>query len=193
MATRADITPELCRQLLRYEPETGKLFWRERSAEFFNPTIGRWGAVKSADSIALGWNNKYAGAEAFTANSRGYRTGRILDLQFFAHRVIWAMVHDEWPAEGMDVDHINGNPADNRIANLRCVSHQDNGRNVKRPANNTSGRIGVSQDKRTGHWAAYIGHGKDRNRIGTFASFEDACQARANAEAQEGYHDNHGR
>jgi len=35
MADRADITPELLRQLLRYEPETGKLFWKARTPDMF--------------------------------------------------------------------------------------------------------------------------------------------------------------
>jgi len=35
MAKRADITPELCRQLMRYDQETGKLFWRPRPASMW--------------------------------------------------------------------------------------------------------------------------------------------------------------
>jgi hypothetical protein len=148
MADKPDITPELCRQLLRYEPETGKLFWKARPASFFAHSFNRWGGIKTAETNALIWNRKYAGKEAFTANSRGYRTGRMFDWQYFAHRVIWAIVYGEWPVVGMDIDHINGDKSDNRIANLRCVSHQENGQNAKRPNNNTSGRIGVSYNRR---------------------------------------------
>lgn len=78
MATRADITPELLRQLLRYEPETGKLFWRLRSREYF-----------STENRFLSWNALYAGKEALTADTgAGYRHGAVLCHLFKAHRVV---------------------------------------------------------------------------------------------------------
>lgn len=182
MADRSTITPELCRQLLRYEPETGRLFWLRRPASMFNS--------QRACNV---WNGRYADKEAFTADANGYRVGRILDMPFKAHRVGWAMVHGTWPQAGFDVDHINGNPSDNRIINLRAVPHQENGRNIKRASTNSSGRTGVSFNKATSRWEAYIGDGRARQRLGHFARLEDACAAREDAERRNGYHRNHGR
>lgn len=182
MATRSDITPELCRQLLRYEPETGKLFWLFRPREMF----------KSQRSMNV-WNARYAGQQAFTADSGGYRVGRIQDMMFRAHRVAWAIVHGVWPVEGHDVDHINGAPGDNRLCNLRSVPHQVNNQNNRRPTNNSSGHVGVSWNKHFSRWEAYIGDGTSRTRLGMFDALDAACAARKNAEAERGYHPNHGR
>lgn len=182
MADRADITPELCRQLLRYDPETGKLYWRERPREMFRDSRGY-----------AAWSARYPGREAFTALSRGYRTGKILDVQFFAHRVAWAIVHGAWPAPESDIDHINGDGCDNRMANLREVSHLQNGRNIKRPTSNTSGYIGVSWDARKRKWAAYIGARETRRFLGYFSTPSEAGQARVAAQLADGYHPNHGR
>lgn len=57
--------------------------------------------------------------------------------------------------EGMDVDHINGNGLDNRKSNLRIVTHQNNQFNMR--SNRGSSKYkGVSFDKQTGLWRAYI-------------------------------------
>jgi len=182
MADRSTITPELCRQLLHYEPETGRLFWKRRPREMF--------ASKRGHSI---WNARYADRRAFTALSLGYYVGRIHDMMFRANRVAWAITNGEWPAPGFDVDHINGDPADDRISNLRAVPHRENGKNIKRPTTNTSGQIGVSFNKRSSRWDAYIGDGKGRVMLGNFTEFAHAVAARKRAEMENGYHPNHGR
>lgn len=182
MAERADITPELCRQLLRYEPESGKLYWRPRPREMFE--AARHHAV---------WNARYAGTEAFTAvKAQGHLTGRIMDVQFQAHRVVWAIAYGDWPASDHDVDHINGHPSDNRLQNLRSVPHQANGRNTKRFGSNTSGQTGVSWNRNARKWEAYISD-SGRRSLGLFDRLEDARQARKEGEARAGYHANHGR
>ena len=182
MTTRSDITPELCRQLLRYDPETGKLFWRRRPREMF----------VDARSCSV-WNARYADKQAFTASMNGYRVGRILDFAFKAHRVAWAMTMNEWPPADHDVDHINGNPSDNRIQNLRSVPHQTNNMNNRRPKDNKSGHVGVSWNKRVGRWEAYISAAGKRQTLGHFTNIDDAISIRKNAEIAHGYHPNHGR
>ena len=39
MAPKALPSPEVLRQLLCYEPDTGKLFWKERSRDMFDTTL----------------------------------------------------------------------------------------------------------------------------------------------------------
>lgn len=91
-----------------------------------------------------------------------------------------------------DIDHINGDPSDNRFVNLRNVSHQDNGRNMKLNKASTSGCPGVGFDKRRNVWCARI-HLNYRNKfLGQFKSFDEAVAARRAAEVEFGFHENHG-
>lgn len=178
-----NITPELLRKLLRYDPDTGKLYWLPRTADFFSAR-----STHSIEHSCCAWNAKNAGKEAFTALSNGYRTGAIFRRNFGAQRIVWAIVHGEWPDQ---IDHINGVRSDNRLCNLRSVSGAENQRNMKRPANNQSGHIGVTWDKQRSRWRAEIGG--DTKFIGRFRSLGEAVAARKSAENERGYHPNHGR
>lgn len=192
MADRADITPELCRQLLRYEPETGKLFWRERSADTFSPYRNRWGGINSAEVMAKTWNSTRSGIEAFTCiNANGYLSGRIDRKGFLAHRVIWAMVTGAWPENS--IDHIDGSRTNNRFDNLREADHRINGMNTQLRTDNKSGRIGVHWCSKTGKWAAEIMVNQKTIYLGRHIDLADACAARDAAENLYGFHKNHGR
>lgn len=83
---------------------------------------------------------------------------------------------------GMDVDHINGNPLDNRRSNLRICTHKENSRNTKLAKNNTSGAIGVRWDKTKNKWLARIKVDYKDIHIGRFNNFKDAVKARKDAE-----------
>ena len=182
MAKRADITPELCRQLLRYEPETGRFFWRPRPVELFPD-------VRSANS----WNTRYAGKETFnhtTHRRRDHLSGRIFDMSFPSARVAWAIVHGVWPTE--HIDHIDGDGLNNRIANLRDVSNAVNHRNCWRASNNTSGTTGVSLSKRCGKWEAYIKIDGKRYGLGHWRTLAEAKAARFAAQKIAGFSERHG-
>lgn len=185
MADRSIITPELCRQLLRYEPETGKLFWRKRTAAM----LLRHG-IRDSGFIRQ-WHGRFAGKEALASLHDGYRVGRIFNTMMRAHRVIWAIIHGEWPTD--DIDHINGDRSDNRISNLRAVVRRTNCRNVSLRSNNTSGCVGVSWSKSKNRWAAQIGVEGRVIPLGRFKIYEDAVTARKAAERRFGFHPNHGR
>ncbi len=178
--TMIEDDPTLLREILKYDPETGVLTWRVRGVAWF---------VK--DEQAEAWNARYAGKPAFVVfDTRGYLNGKIFSHRYFAHRVIWALVHGVWPER---VDHISGVRTDNRIANLRNVSGVENDRNRKRPITNTSGVIGVVWHKGKQRWVAQIGVDNRMIFIGQFADFEEAVAARKAAEVEYGYHENHGR
>lgn len=149
MAERALPTPAELRQLLRYEPETGKLFWR----------------------VTLS-NRAPAGREAFTCISHGYRTGRIRGLMLRAHRVIWAMVHDRWPPEM--IDHINCDRSDNRIENLREATAAENVLNRPVRHDSASGLKCVHFQKRENAWTSYLRINGRRKHLGYFATAEEA-------------------
>lgn len=84
------------------------------------------------------------------------------------------------------VDHINGNRADNRKANLRCCSRAENSRNRKVSSTNKSGVTGVFYDSERGKWSANIIFNAKRIYLGRFESKEDAVRARL-AKEQELY------
>jgi hypothetical protein len=105
--------------------------------------------------------------------------------------VIWCHVYGEWPEKNLVIDHINGDEKDNRIQNLRLVTHSENNKNSSRPKSNTSGVIGVH--KKRGKWIAQIQENYKKITVGSFDSFEDAVKARKEAELKYGFHENHGR
>lgn len=167
-------SPETLRKLLRYDPETGKLFWRHRNVEFFKD--GKY----SASRACLVWNARHEGAEALTAvKDGGYLHGNIFRQRHRAHRVIWAMQVGEWPH--LEIDHINGNPSDNRMENLRLATGAENSRNQKMLASNTSGHKNVSYIKRKGKWLARLNIGGGKIWQREFADKQDAAQAAAEA------------
>jgi hypothetical protein len=165
MAKRDLPSPDILRQLLRYEPDTGKLFWLPRSQGMF-PTLPEWKR----------WNARYAGVEAFaTLQSNGYRIGHIQGRKYYAHRVIWALAHGRWPTS--QIDHVNCVMDDNRLTNLREASGAQNQRNKGRMANNTSGFKGVSWNARDKKWQALIATEGRNRHVGYFDTPEEAHAA----------------
>ncbi len=180
MAADQFITQSLLLELLSYNPETGELIWKKRASAMFNETR------QTRDHNAAIWNGRYAGKTATSIAVTGYRETSIFAVKVSAHRLIWMMVHGEWP---QNIDHINGDRTDNRIANLRNVSTEENNRNLSRRVTNKSGCTGVYWVSSHGKWRASIG----TRIIGMFLSKEAAIAARKAAEVSEGYHQNHGR
>lgn len=171
MAPKPLPSQEVLRQLLRYEPETGKLYWLPRSAAQMHVTDPR-----GADWAANQWNSRNSGKEAFTyADRRGYRHGKIDGVLYQAHRVIWKMVHGVDPDT---IDHINGDTGDNRLANLRDCTNAENSRNYAKPDGGSSRYRGVAWVKRDQKWAASISNGEGGKRsLGHHATEEDAARA----------------
>jgi len=170
---------ETLRKLLRYDGDTGRLFWLPRD---------------SSEPRSAWWQSMYADKEALTSLSDGYRCGIIKGKTYKAHRVIWAMHFGYWPDGGWEIDHIDGNRTNNRLPNLRLVTRADNCRNRARGARNKSGHVGVAWSPRHNSWYAHIGIGNRKTKtLGYFKSIDDAVHARKAAEIQFGFHSNHGR
>lgn len=185
MAAKELPSQEVLLQLLRYEPETGKLYWLERDVSWFTN-----GVRHTATHQSRKWNSKNAGREAFSTPSTGYLKGAVLNKAFLAHRVIWKMVYG---VDADHIDHISGQRDDNRLENLRNVSATGNARNMGIPSHNTSGVMGLSFDKARRQWAAYITLADRKKSIGRFHCFGQAIKARKEAERRHGFHANHGR
>lgn len=183
---RDDVTPEIVRELLNYNPQTGVLTWKERDPKWF-PDEGR----------SKAWNVRCANKQAFTCRDgrrKQYFTGRIFGIGFQAHRVAWAHYYGHWPKQQIDhVESANGEFSDNRISNLRDVSPSENQRNRLLLSNNNSGVCGVYWHKRDRSWRAQIAVNASVIYLGTFKSKAEAIATRRDAERRHGFHPNHGR
>jgi len=154
---------EHVRSLLDYDPETGVFIWRERSEDLFR-TKNAWGA----------WNTRYAGKQAGTCDSNGYIVITVNGRRYKAHRLAWLYVYDVLPKKG--IDHIDENPRNNRIANLREANCSENQRNRGAQRNNSSGYKGVSRTC-DGRWRAFINHHRKKIYLGQFDTPEKAHAA----------------
>src|SRR5690625_4177735 len=98
-------------ECFRYDPESGSITWRNRPPEHF--------ATKQAYST---WNKRFAGKEAggvasiHHAPDYLYRKIRFCGRDYLAHRLAWALHVGAFPEKALQIDHIDGNPLNNRIA-----------------------------------------------------------------------------
>jgi len=116
------------------------------------------------------------GKKAGFIMSHGYVGICIGGRDYTAHRLAWLHVHGVWPTA--NIDHINGNRSDNRIANLRDVNQSVNMQNVYAPkSNNKSGYRGVSWHKQRNKFTARIKVDGKYRSLGLHDSAEAAAAA----------------
>jgi hypothetical protein len=164
-----------------------------RESYFELPSIAESFQYRDGNLISLHNTSQYIAGDVVGClnKSDGYVSIRHNGKLHQAHRVIWEL-HYGGIANGLQIDHVNHIRSDNRIENLRLVSSTGNARNHSLQSNNKTGIPGV----KAGPCASYlvnIGHQGRQIHIGSFSDFFEACCARKSAEAQHGYHQNHGR
>jgi HNH endonuclease/AP2 domain len=144
------LTREKLQEVLHYDQDSGQFTWLTTS------------------------NRKKAGERAGTTVSHRYRKIQVYNKIYYEHRLAWLYVYGEFPQDV--IDHIDGNGLNNKIENLRCVSHSGNMQNQLRPhKNNKLKALGVTQTK-NGKFRAQIFHKKIK-RLGVFDTVEQASQA----------------
>jgi len=149
---------------LDYDPATGIFTWRYRPDR------------------TVQWNGKWAGKPAGSVDTSRSSSGisiRISRRHYKAHRIAWRIIYGKWPLE--DIDHINGDPHDNRIENLRLATRTQNSGNMRLARHNTSGFKGVTWAKKPERWQAQIKCHGNHYFLGHFDTPEEAhaayCQA----------------
>jgi hypothetical protein len=145
------------RELFDYNPDTGALRWR------ISPSM----RTKAGDPC--GFLNR---------NEKGRPIGIRISInghQHYAHRLIWALHHGFWPERFLMIDHKNGDPADNRIANLRIATGSQNAGNSARQSNSGTGFKGVTRNGRG--WQASLTTATKDYYLGTFDTPQEAHAA----------------
>lgn len=168
-----NITQELLLELIEFDFNSGRMWWKTRSAKHFKE------GYRTKEGNAAAWNKKHVGNETFLSVCTGRQFGRIFGENLFKHRVLWLAYYGEWPTAS--VDHIDRNPLNNSIFNLRDVSHSVNMKNQKLRADNKSGVTGVFWNSHNSKWWAYINRDGQRHTLGYFKDLQDAIDARRRA------------
>lgn len=137
-------------ELLNYKSETGEFIWKSKRR----------------------YHLQFFGSVAGSPNRDGYIHIKINGRLYGAHRLAWFYVHGEWPK--YHIDHINGLRADNRLCNLREVTHAENHQNRRSHKGSSSKYVGVSYYKQLRKYIAYISVSGKRHHLGYFATEEEA-------------------
>jgi hypothetical protein len=140
------------KEYLSYNPNTGVFIWIKPICKYpINMTAGN----KRADGrITIRFNNK----------------------RYYAHRLAWYFSYGEFP--NRSIDHINQDPSDNRLCNLREAVDADNIQNIsKARIDNKSGYRGVCWDKSKNKWMSKITSDNKQIFLGYFDTKEKAHDA----------------
>lgn len=162
-ANRLPLSHKDVTDALSYDSNTGDFTWKLRPRDHF-PTEYNWKA----------FNNTHAGKPAGKISS-GYRAIILFRKHFQLHRLAYLIMTGSHPAEC--IDHIDGDPLNNRWGNLRDATDSQNNMNSKIGKNNTSGYKGVSFHKASHKWRAYIVVNGVTHSLGYFPTPEAASEA----------------
>lgn len=184
--------------------ELEKYFYYDESS----PSCLRWkvnmytGQYKTKINTSAG---DVAGAWACSrVKSSGSWNTSLNGMKIKVHRVIYQLFHNDLTDKDY-IDHLDGNPRNNKISNIRKTDHRTNMKNVKKKSNNTSGVTGVEYYERSGRSPYYVATWSDKEGNakskcfatsvhGLEGAFIKAVLARNEAiESLDGYTETHGR
>jgi hypothetical protein len=141
---------DLLKERLSYDPATGLFTWLKSNSK--KPIVG---------------------TVAGTLHDRGYIRININKKLYYAHRLAWLYVHGEVPTH--EIDHIDRDTSNNRIANLRIATHAENSANTPKRRTSTSGFKGAYRHQ--GRWMATIKCNGKQIYLGVFDAAEEAYAA----------------
>lgn len=123
------------------------------------------------------------------SKGRRYASSRVngRDQNFIPSRVVAEVCLSEWD-ESLCVDHINGDPLDDRPCNLRMVTHGQNIRGYNKPRKGVSSKYrGVSWNVTHGKWIAQCRINGKVTHLGCFDSEIEAASVRDKIASENGY------
>lgn len=161
------INQDKLKEYLHYNEETGELTWIKKPSKKVLPNSRAGSLTKSGYRHIIFDNKKYP-----------------------EHRLIWFYVHGKFP-DGQ-IDHINHIRDDNRLCNLREVSHSENARNRTKNKSSRVQEVGIWYCKRRKRYIAEITLNQKKVYQRSFENIDDAIQARKQKAKELGFHDNHG-
>jgi len=144
--TKAIITQEELKSQLHYDQNTGIFTWKEK---------------------------KQGRTANLSITPKRYLRIKVLNTVYLAHRLAWLYVYGEFPK--IYIDHINRNPSDNRISNLRETTAMQNSQNMTK-SNKPLNKVGV-HSLRNGGYSSSIKVNSKTKWLGTFKTEEEAHQA----------------
>ena len=145
-----EATAQSLRDNLRYEPDTGEIWWR------------------------FGGHGKDLSKPAGTLNCQGYLIVSFKGRNYRLHRLSYLLMGLPIPEF---VDHINGVKIDNRWENLRPATKAQNRVNTSVSSSNTSGFKGVHKKSKNGKWYSQIRFKGQVYHLGVFDCPEEAHEA----------------
>lgn len=180
-----EISQKYLREAIEYNPLSGVFIWRNRPLSHFSSRkVYKWWAST--------WAGKKAGCLYSSGGTVKYMSIRLDGWLYAAHRLAWIYMNGDIPTS-LQIDHIDGNGTNNKIENLRVVTHIENHMNLPRNKNNTSGVTGVRWNNPTQKWRARISVRGKEIPLGCYGDLSDALNARKQADLKYGFHANHGR
>lgn len=159
-----ELTQDYLKSILKYDHETGIFTWISASH-------------KCCSNICIG---EEAGSNH---DKKGRKKIKINGVSYFYHRLAWLYVYGKFPKNL--IDHLNNDPSDNRIANLREANHSQNMQNQKTSHSTSSTKIiGVWFNKQCNKYTSQITFNKNKIHLGLFDTAEDASKAYITAKRQ---------
>lgn len=161
-------------------------FTQNELKEYFdyNPLTGDLIRIKARKS-------QYVNTKCENFDKDGYNIVTLKGKRMKVHRLIMLYMNGSNFNQSLAIDHIDGNPSNNKYDNLRIVTESENSKNLRRSTRNRSGVTGVCLYNNK--WKVGIGYNSSRIHLGYFNDFFEAVCARKSAEIKYGYHENHGR
>ncbi len=172
-AWRKKMDDETIRSRLRYDPESGNLFWLESGNK-------RWDSRRAGTIAGCPYEHRKSGKAYIVI-----RIGK--SKSYLAHRIAFFLMTGKWPHL---IDHANGNGCDNRWVNISDADRNVNARNAMLQSRNDTGIPGVYL--RGGRFRVIAKSEGKAKGLGTFTNIFDAACAKKSFELANGYSAGHG-
>lgn len=167
MSQKENLTQEILKSQLKYNPTTGEFFRIARP---------------KGSSVPMGLIK-------VKPTENGYMRIRILGKKYMAHRLAHLYMEGNWPDQ---IDHADRDRFNNKWDNLSASSNLDNRKNQSLRQSNNTGVTGVIWNSKRKRYVARVTHNYKQHWLGQFENIEDAIAARKAANIKFKFHKNHG-